>query len=82
MPAEIVRRRTVGSKTQLDVQHDISRYVVWITPARGMQQEIVGYRAWVGNATLLHATEEAAITAALRAIEHLRHARAHSMTGP
>jgi hypothetical protein len=72
VPAEIVRKRDVGGKTQLDVTHDVARYVVWITPARGMNQEVVGYRAWIGNATLLHQTEEAAINAALRAIERIR----------
>lgn len=82
MPAEIVRRRDVGGKTQLDVRHDVARYVVWITPARGMNQEVVGYRAWIGNATLLHQTEEAAITAALRAIERIRSSRRHAIASP
>lgn len=70
--AEVVRRRAVGAKTQLDVQHDLAQYTIWITPARGTSQEVVGYRAWVGNATLLHPTEEAAIVAALQAINRIR----------
>jgi hypothetical protein len=72
MPAQVVRRRVVGGKAQLDVHCDLSRYVAWITPARGSRQEVVGYRAWIGNATMLHPSEEMAIDAALHDIARLR----------
>jgi hypothetical protein len=72
MVAEIVRQRQVGDRTQLDVQHGHGRYAVWVVPARGMNHEVVGYRVWIGNATLLLGSEEQAIAAALSAIDRIR----------
>jgi hypothetical protein len=70
--AEITRRRTVGERLQLDVQHGPGQYTVWIVPAKGMNHEVVGYRVWIGNATLLLGSEEQAIAAALNAVDRIR----------
>ena len=75
MVAEITRRRTVGERLQLDVQHGPGQYTVWIVPAKGMNHEVVGYRVWIGNATLLLGNEEQAVAAALNAIDRIRTAR-------
>ncbi len=75
MVAEITRRRAVGERLQLDVQHGPGQYTVWIVPAKGMNHEVVGYRVWIGNATLLLGNEEQAVAAALNAIDRIRTAR-------
>ena len=53
MVAEIRRRRTVGERVQLDVEHGPGQYTGWIVPVKGMSDEVVGDRVWIGNATLL-----------------------------
>jgi hypothetical protein len=82
MIAEITRQRTVGERLQLDVQHGPGQYTVWIVPAKGMNHEIVGYRVWIGNATLLLGSEEQAVAAALNAIDRIRTAREASDSEP
>ena len=72
MPAEVIRRQQAGGRTRVDLKLDGAQYTVWITPAHGMNHEVVGYRVWIANATLLHATEEAALAAATRALERIR----------
>jgi hypothetical protein len=78
--ADIIRREQAGGRTRVDVRHDVMQYTIWITPAHGMNHEVVGFRAWIANATLLHATEEAALAAAMRAIERIRAPRADAST--
>ena len=75
MAAEIKRRRVVGERVQLDVQHGLGKYAVWVVPAKDASNQIVGYRVWIGNATLLLGTEEQAVEAALSAIGRIRSAR-------
>jgi hypothetical protein len=72
MRAEIIRRREVDGRVELEVRHGVAQYAVSITPARGMNHEIVGYKVSIANATLLHPNEEVATKSALSAIERIR----------
>jgi len=52
------------------VRIDTDRYLIWTKPARGMNAEVVGYRARLVSLRI-HPDPDTAIRAALRAIERL-----------